>query len=115
MSNVNLAIGGRTFTVACAQGEEAHVTEMGAMIDAKIVASGAISQNETRMLLFAALMLADELHEVRGELTQAESSRAQDGEATAALQARFGQIAHRLETIAEDLEAQHLEDSPAIS
>lgn len=111
MSNVNLAIGGRTFAIACAKGEEAHVTELGAMIDAKVVESGAISQNETRMLLFAALMLADEVHEVRAELSLAHSNQAQTSEATNQLQLRFDQIAHRLELLAEDLEAQHLEDS----
>lgn len=115
MSNVNLAIGGRTFTVACADGEEAHITELGAMIDAKVVASGAIAQNETRMLLFAALMLADEMHEVRGQLAQAVATHAQGGEAGAELEARIDHVARRLEALAEELEASHLEDSGQIS
>jgi len=115
MSNVNLAIGGRTFAIACANGEEAHVTELGAMIDAKVVESGVISQNETRMLLFAALMLADEVHDARAELSLAHSDQAQASAANDRLQARFDQIARRLESIAEDLEAQHLEDSTPTS
>lgn len=66
MSNVNLQIGGRTFTVACATGEEEHISGLGRMIDAKLHAmGGAAGQNETRMLLFAALLLADELHDIR--------------------------------------------------
>ena len=115
MSNVNLAIGGRTFTIACANGEEGHIADLGAMIDAKVVASGAIAQNETRMLLFAALMLADELHEVRGELAQAAATHAQSDEARAEVETRIDQVARRLEAIAEDLEASHLEDSGRIS
>ena len=67
MSNVALHIGGRAFTVACAAGEEDHITALGRIIDGKLHAMGAAAagQNETRMLLFAALLLADELHETR--------------------------------------------------
>jgi len=66
MSNVNLQIGGRSFTVACAPGEEEHISGLGRMIDARLAAmGGAAGQTETRTLLFAALLIADELHEAR--------------------------------------------------
>jgi cell division protein ZapA len=66
VSNVNLHIGGRTFTVACAAGEEEHILGLGRMIDEKVRTLGpGANQNETRMLLFAAVVLADELHEAR--------------------------------------------------
>ncbi len=65
MSNVELRIGGRSYTVACAAGEEAHVTALGQTIDAKLQSLGMSSQGETRQMLFAALMLADELHEAQ--------------------------------------------------
>lgn len=65
MSNVTLAIGGRSYTVACAAGEEEHVAGLGQMIDAKIRAMGAAGTTETRQLLFAALLLADEVHEAK--------------------------------------------------
>lgn len=97
MSNVNLGIGGRSFAVACANGEERHVAELGRMIDAKVTASGAIAQNETRMLLFAALMLADEVHEARAQLSQA-------GATNAGLEQRIAQISQRLESLAAHLE-----------
>lgn len=64
MSNVTLHVGGRDYTVACAEGEETHVASLGALIDEKIQAMGA-GHNEPRQLLFAALLLADELHEAR--------------------------------------------------
>ena len=65
MSNVALLIGGRSFTVACADGEEDHVRDLGAIIQARIEQAGVAGQSESRMLLFAALLLADELHEHR--------------------------------------------------
>jgi len=115
MSNVQLAIGGRSFTVACAAGEESHVAELGRMIDAKVTESGAIAQNETRMLLFAALMLADEVHEVRAEMARTADRQVQGETADAELQARIDTISRRLEAIADDLDAQHLEDQPSIA
>ena len=65
MSNVNLEIGGRTFSVASADGEEAHVVALGRKIDDKLKAmGGAAGQSESRMLLFAALLVADEIHDI---------------------------------------------------
>ncbi len=64
MSNVTLSIGGRSYTVACAEGEESHVLGLGAMIDGKLAEMGDMTgQSELRMLLFASLLLADEVHE----------------------------------------------------
>ena len=66
MSNVTLDIGGRQFSVASADGAEQHVTALGRMIDEKLRAMGGASgQSESRMLLFAALLLADEIHEIK--------------------------------------------------
>ena len=101
MSNVTLHIGGRSFTVACAAGEEAHISDLGEMIDGKLrTMGGAAGQNETRMLLFAALLLADELHEAR------------TGPAAPPRPQEDPQVAARLGAIADALEkcAAHLED-----
>ena len=66
MSNVSLEIGGRSFSVASADGEEQHVATLGRMIDDKLRAmGGAAGQSESRMMLFAALLLADEIHEMK--------------------------------------------------
>lgn len=99
MSNVTLSIGTRSFAVACADGEEAHVADLGRLIQEKVALAGAQGQTETRMLLFAALLLADELHELRqrGEVTEAVLP---DGVAD-----RLGEIAGRIENIASLLES----------
>lgn len=65
MANITLTIGGREFMLACADGEEAHVTRLAQMIDEKLAQAGVVGQTEPRMLLFASLMLADELDEAR--------------------------------------------------
>ncbi|MFM5952793.1 MAG: cell division protein ZapA [Novosphingobium sp.] len=100
MSNVTLQIGGRAYTVACAEGEEDHVTELGRLIDEKMQTIGT-GHNEVRQLLFAALILADELHEARGRPGGAAASPAAAlPDHSAALDA----IADRLEKCAAALE-----------
>jgi len=64
MSNVTLEIVGRRYTIACAEGEEAHIEMLGASIDEKLSQLENLSgQSAERVLLYAALLLADELHE----------------------------------------------------
>ena len=64
MSEVTLTIGGRHYTVSCADGEEAHVTRLGQVIDGKLAQLGSgLGPNESRNFLFASLLLADDLHE----------------------------------------------------
>jgi cell division protein ZapA len=99
MSNVALSIGGRGFTVACAAGEEEHIADLGRMIDAKLSTMGDLSgQSESRMLLFAALFMADELHD-------AQSAPAATGSfLSEASGERLDAIAVRLENLATHLE-----------
>jgi cell division protein ZapA len=101
MSNVTLTIGGRAYTVACAPGEEQHVQDLGRMIDGKLAEMGGAQHSETRALLFAALLLADALHE-RGDssVTAAAVPAPAAGPDAGKLEA----IADRLENIAALLE-----------
>ena len=96
MSNLTLHIGGRSFVVACAPGEEAHVTSLARTIDAKLAGLGETAvPGDSRMLLFAALLLADELHERdQGAPTGIDAGVAQS----------LAAIAGRLERLAEKLE-----------
>lgn len=103
MGNVTLSIGGRSFTLASADGEEAHVARLGRLIDEKAAASGAAGQTETRMLLFASLMMADELHELRKRAAQAPAPAA--SEIPPAMAERLSRIASRVENLASLLES----------
>ena len=100
MSNVTVTIGGRHYTVACAAGEEQHIEMLGSTIDGKLQGLASLSgQSEARTLLFAALLLADELHEMQP--ADAPIPTADDGEAAEALEL----LADRLEDLAERLES----------
>ncbi len=68
MSTITLTIGGRDYAIACDDGEEAHLHRLGQIIDEKLQAmSTTAPQSENRGLLFAALMLADELQELHAK------------------------------------------------
>lgn len=97
MSNVTLQIGGRNYTVACAEGEEAHVAGLGQLIDAKVSDLAASGHNEVRLLLFAALLLADELHEVRSKGAGTAASAPDHAETLELLASRLEKYASSLE------------------
>jgi cell division protein ZapA len=100
MSNVTVTIGGRHYTVACAVGEEEHIEALGRTIDGKLEGMASVSgQSEARTLLFAALLLADELYETRSGDVRA--GPADDGQTADALE----RLAERLEDLAERLES----------
>jgi cell division protein ZapA len=97
MSNVTLHIGGRDYTVACDEGQEDHITGLGRVIEDKLQGlAGNAGMSETRQLLFAALILADELHEAGG----GKPAAAAPGIDPARLEA----IADKLESCASSLE-----------
>ena len=110
MSNVSISIGGRRFTVACAPGEEGHITGLGRMIDNKLAAMGGASgQSESRMLLFACLLLADEVHDLKSRLPQPslfpESGASASEAPSSAIAERLEKLAHQMENLAASLEA----------
>ena len=106
MSNVTLTIGGRPYTVSAANGEETHIEMLGRMIADRVARGGASpGQSEGRMLLFAALMLADELHELHKQLPPPGSAEPEpEAKPAAAVIARIESLAARVEQLAAQLE-----------
>jgi cell division protein ZapA len=68
MAEVDITIAGRHYRVACRDGEEQNLRRAAEMVDAKsreaLAGLGALS--ESRQLLFASLLLADQLIEKKG-------------------------------------------------
>ncbi|MGB3796931.1 MAG: cell division protein ZapA [Alteraurantiacibacter sp.] len=97
-SNVTLSIAGRVYTIACAPGEEAHIERLGAFISTKLVKLDRMKgQSTERVLLYASLLLADELHEAQAAVQQAPAPEMQ----AEALE----KMADRLEGLANVLES----------
>jgi cell division protein ZapA len=99
MSNVTLDIAGRKFTVACDEGEEAHIAMLGRSINAKLLGMPNIAnQSEARALLYAALLLADENHELKQGGPGSEEPSPDRGDGQEALAARLETMASHLES-----------------
>ena len=101
-SNVTIEVGGRQYRMACADGEEAHIEGLARTIDGKLQAMGNLQgQSEARTLLFACLLLADELHEKAAAPAPPPPPAEPDEESVQALE----KMAERLETLAARLES----------
>ncbi|MEQ8895574.1 MAG: cell division protein ZapA [Roseovarius sp.] len=74
MPEIEVEIGGRTFEVACQEGEEHYLKFAAKMLDeeAQVLASQIGRIPETRMLLMAGLMLADKTAGMQDKLREAE-------------------------------------------
>lgn len=63
---MTLYIGRRSYSLVCEDGQEEHIRNLGAEIDARLRRLGGnLSLNDAKNLLMAALMLADEWQEER--------------------------------------------------
>ena len=99
MAEVELTIAGRPYRVACRAGEEENLRAAGALVDAKSkeALAGLGTLSESRQLLFASLLLADQIVDGR----EVDLPSGPDPE----LVERATTIADRLESLANALEA----------
>lgn len=108
MGQVQIRINGRSYEIACDDGEEDHVAELGRFIDKRV---GDLAQRlgqvgDSRLLVMAALVIADELSEAYGALEDARLGElaagrpALDSDQAANLSA----LAERIDLIAAGLE-----------
>lgn len=72
MAEVNLTIDGRSYPVACDDGQERRLMQLGSYVDQRMrEASVSGSPNKVQAMVLASLMLADEVFDVSEKLTQA--------------------------------------------
>jgi cell division protein ZapA len=110
VADITITVGGRDYPMSCRDGEEAYLENLAAAVDAKVQAARKLMPGltaEPRVLLFAALFLADEIEEFkRTRAAPAGKATPDDGETADALE----KLALRLETLAD-----RLAPAPAIS
>lgn len=105
MAQVTLRINGFAYTIGCQDGEEKHLEAMGAEVGSRIdgVRTASGPSGEARMLVMAALLMADDIFDLRARL---EAAKAGDGQPPPdpKLGRKLGRMAKRAEEIAETLE-----------
>ncbi|MDP6564312.1 MAG: cell division protein ZapA [Alphaproteobacteria bacterium] len=104
MAQVTVRINGRDYLLACEDGEEEHLAYLAEYINTQVegLVESVGQVGEARLLLMAALMLADELadagREVEGLRQQAEAD-ASDGETA------LSNLVDRIESVADGMES----------
>ena len=96
MGQVNVSVGGRAYSLACADGEESHLAKLAEHLDSKAndLQSALGQVSEPRMLLMIGILVADELFELRAGKTPAPAT-----------DSGLDSLAARIERLAETLEA----------
>ena len=105
MASVDVEIASRRYSVACRDGEEPHLHEVAAIVDRKAQDAGSAlgSLSEVRQLLFASLLLADEVKEHRaGRPVPADDDSGRIADALERLADRVEALAQRLENGAQN-------------
>jgi cell division protein ZapA len=103
MAQVNVTVNGKPFLVGCEDGQERHLMDLAATFDQQVQAVGQeVGQlGETRLFLMTALLLTDELSDLRLRLShmQNELAKSQSDQARVEMKA-----AAALESAAKKIE-----------
>jgi cell division protein ZapA len=111
MAQIDVEINGRSYPIACDDGQESHILELATYVNRKVsdLVASVGQVGDARLLVMASLLLADELAEAYAELD--DTKEVEQGTKTEALRAesRAAQaieaLAARIEGIAAKLEA----------
>ena len=122
MAQLTIKINGYAYTVGCEDGQEAHLQEMAAQIQQRVDSIKSLGGNpsgEGKPLVLAALLMADELHDIAVELNTLRQAQAaaragsgepskpsDDGEPARAVarERRLAKLARKAEDIAASME-----------
>lgn len=111
MAQVTIRINGYAYVVGCEDGQEAHLQSMANHVDRRIERIKAIGgqSGEARLLALAALLMADELHDLSADRLPAATTAMIEEAAAVRAQAQWRErqmasLAERAEAIAEALE-----------
>jgi len=79
MAQVTIEVNGRDYVVGCEDGQERRLAELAATVDVQVrqVARDVGTLGETRLILMGALVMADDLAVLRGEIDKLKSQLAE--------------------------------------
>ena len=104
MAQVTLKINGYAYNIGCQDGEEPHLLAMAEQIEERVTRAKALGSQsgESRLLVMAALFMADELHDVQLAMKAGQKGKSVASEK--ASQDRLKKLAARAEAIATSVE-----------
>ncbi len=108
MAQVSITLRGRSYQIACEDGQEAHLARLGRYLDQQaeqlLESTGPVS--DTMMMMMVSLLVADELSDAAGELENHRHGGKGEAriEAEEAVVTAIDALASRIDSIAERLE-----------
>jgi cell division protein ZapA len=107
MAQVTVRINGYAYTVGCQDGEEQHLQQMAEQVERRIDSIKAVAgqSGESRMLVMAALLMADDLYEMGKTVKETQGTEGSPAAPApdTKLNRRLGKLAKRAEDIAAEL------------
>ncbi len=100
MAKADISIRGRSFSIACAPGQEMRVQRLAEQLDARVrqISDAVGDIGEERLLLITALALLDELDSARRGVSQKPETDARAIEILIAMAGKVEALAARLES-----------------
>ena len=110
MGEVNITISGKNYGISCQDGQEQRVHDLGTYVDKRLksIAQAGAANNENHLLVLTALMLSDEIFDLRDnmgsqsqQLQSAQANQNDEEEVAGAI----NQLAERIDQIAQRIQA----------
>ena len=78
MAQVEVSINGRNYQIACDDGQEAHLEQLGEYVDRRVkeLVTAVGQVGDSRLLVMVSLLIADELAETYAELKKGDAAGA---------------------------------------
>ncbi len=106
MPLVNVMVNSRAYTIACDEGEEPHLKKLAAHVDGKVreLLESVGQVGDSRLMLMAALLLADESTEAQSQVERLEQQLNSSGDPASRPGVIEGLAAEKLESATRKLE-----------
>jgi cell division protein ZapA len=106
LAQLTIKINGYAYPVGCDDGQEHHLQQMAAEVEARVDSIKALGgqSGEARLLVLAALLMADEIHDLRRTVESLQPEQVFASPADSEAKKRLARLADRAEEIAEGLE-----------
>jgi cell division protein ZapA len=104
MSQIDVTVNGRSYSIACDDGQEDHLRDLAAYVDKRVqeLVASLGQVGDLKLLVMASLLIADELSEAFAAIEQHATEGSPDDAALAGL---VENIADRIERVAAKLGA----------
>ncbi len=109
MAEVNLSINGKNYGIACDDGQERRIRDLGYYVDQRMreISQAGAANNESHLLVLTALLLADEIFDLRDNVGSIQHQAHHNHHAErdeAAIAGAISELAERIDDIADRIQ-----------